>query len=227
MASADAFLDHFISEAARGAFRVRRRRLDVGRRLARDGDEFQIEHEHARWLARLSLVGERFRNPHPALFPRHHQLQRLAEARDDRVHAERHRFASSHRAVDHLAVGVPAGVVDGGHVGRRRMIFAGSRRQHFPREAGRGFRGVGEVARSVAVYRDVLGFAIDATVPEGPPYVFASVTSGAVAIFLNAPEPAYAEYPAFKDRPIGGTLTLFIEVEGIDRWHASLKDKVT
>ncbi|PYR56871.1 MAG: hypothetical protein DMF91_20850 [Acidobacteria bacterium] len=85
---------------------------------------------------------------------------------------------------------------------------------------------VADVARSVAFYRDVLGFAIDATVPEGPPYVFASVTSGAVAIFLNAPEPAYAEYPAFKDRPIGGTLTLFIEVEGIDRWHASLKDTV-
>jgi catechol 2,3-dioxygenase-like lactoylglutathione lyase family enzyme len=85
---------------------------------------------------------------------------------------------------------------------------------------------VADVARSVAFYRDVLGFAIDATVPEAPPYVFASVKSDAVGIFLNAPEPAYAEYPAFKDRPIGGTLTLFIEVEGIDQWHASLNDKV-
>jgi catechol 2,3-dioxygenase-like lactoylglutathione lyase family enzyme len=85
---------------------------------------------------------------------------------------------------------------------------------------------VADVARSVAFYRDLLGFAIDATVPEAAPYVFASLKSGAVEIFLNAPEPAYAEYPAFKDRPIGGTLTLFIEVDGINQWHASVKDKV-
>jgi uncharacterized glyoxalase superfamily protein PhnB len=85
---------------------------------------------------------------------------------------------------------------------------------------------VADVARSVAFYCDVLGFAIETTVPEAAPYVFASVKSGGVGIFLNAPEPAYAEYPAFKDRPIGGTLTLFIEVDGIDRWHASLKETV-
>ena len=85
---------------------------------------------------------------------------------------------------------------------------------------------VADVARSVAFYRDVLGFAIDATVPEAPPYVFASVKSGAVGIFLNAAEPAYAEYPAFKDRPIGGTLTLFIEVEDIEHWHAMVKSAV-
>jgi catechol 2,3-dioxygenase-like lactoylglutathione lyase family enzyme len=85
---------------------------------------------------------------------------------------------------------------------------------------------VSDVARSVAFYRDLLGFAIDATVPEAAPYVFASLRSGAVEIFLNAPEPAYAEYPAFKNRPIGGTLTLFIEVDGIHQWHASVKDKL-
>jgi len=86
---------------------------------------------------------------------------------------------------------------------------------------------VSDVARSVAFYRDVLGFAIGATVPEAAPYVFASVQSGAVEVFLNAPEAAREEYPAFKDRPIGGTLTLFIEVDGIGAWHDSLKDRVT
>ena len=85
---------------------------------------------------------------------------------------------------------------------------------------------VSDVARSVAFYREVLGFVVDATVPEAAPYVFASVKSGPVEVFLNAPEPAYAEYPAFKDRPIGGTLTLFIEVEGIAAWHEALKDRV-
>jgi uncharacterized glyoxalase superfamily protein PhnB len=47
-----------------------------------------------------------------------------------------------------------------------------------------------------------------------------------VEIFLNAPEPAVAEYPAFKDRPIGGTLTMFIEVAGIRAVHDSLKNRV-
>ena len=85
---------------------------------------------------------------------------------------------------------------------------------------------VSDVERSVRFYRDVLGFAVAATVPEAAPYVFAIVQSGSVEVFLNAPEPAIAEYPAFKDRPIGGTLTLFIEVVDIAAAHASLQDRV-
>jgi catechol 2,3-dioxygenase-like lactoylglutathione lyase family enzyme len=85
---------------------------------------------------------------------------------------------------------------------------------------------VSDVGRSVAFYRDVLGFTVGATVPDAAPFVFAIVQSGPVEVFLNAPEPAIAEYPAFKDRPIGGTLTLFIEVVDIARAHESLKDRV-
>jgi catechol 2,3-dioxygenase-like lactoylglutathione lyase family enzyme len=85
---------------------------------------------------------------------------------------------------------------------------------------------VSSVEASVAFYRDVLGFSVAFTVPEASPLVFAAVQSGPVEIFLNAAEPAAAEYPAFKDRPIGGTLTLFIEVAGIRAVHDSLKDRV-
>ena len=60
-------------------------------------------------------------------------------------------------------------------------------------------------------------FTVETTVPDAQPYVFAIVVSGTVQIYLNAPEPAVAEYPAFKDRPIGVTLTLFVEVAGADR----------
>ena len=81
---------------------------------------------------------------------------------------------------------------------------------------------VSDVERSVAFYRDVLGFTVAVTVPDASPYVFAVVQSGPVEVFLNAPGPAVAEYPAFKDRPIGGTLTLFIEVVDIARAHAEL-----
>ena len=85
---------------------------------------------------------------------------------------------------------------------------------------------VADVSRSLAFYRDVLGFEVEFTVPNEPPYVFVAVHAGPVEIFLNAPEPAIAEYPAFKDRPIGGTLTLFIEVAGVRRLHDELRDRV-
>jgi catechol 2,3-dioxygenase-like lactoylglutathione lyase family enzyme len=85
---------------------------------------------------------------------------------------------------------------------------------------------VADVERSLAFYRDVLGFEMQFSVPDMPPYVFAAVRSGPVEIFLNAPEPAIAEYPAFKDRPIGGTLTLFIEVAGVRTLHDALRDRV-
>lgn len=58
---------------------------------------------------------------------------------------------------------------------------------------------VSDVDRSMAFYRDVLGFSVAQTVPDSAPYVFAIVTSGDVQIFLNAPGPAVEEYPALKD----------------------------
>ncbi|HTM03573.1 MAG TPA: VOC family protein [Vicinamibacterales bacterium] len=85
---------------------------------------------------------------------------------------------------------------------------------------------VADVARSVAFYRDVLGFVLDRSVPDGEPYAFAMMRTGDVYVFLNAPTAAAAEYPMFSDRPIGGTLTLFFAVTGIaDAW-AALKDRV-
>lgn len=86
---------------------------------------------------------------------------------------------------------------------------------------------VSDVAASVAFYRDVLGFTVQTTVPDAAPFVFAILVSGSVQIFVNAVHAAVEEYPSFKDRPIGGTLTLFLDVTGIDDVWASLKDRVT
>ena len=85
---------------------------------------------------------------------------------------------------------------------------------------------VSDVSRSIAFYRDRLGFELETTVPENEPYVFAIVRSGAVQIFLNAPGPAIDEYPAMKDRPLGGTFTMFIEVTGIERTYDELKAEI-
>jgi len=85
---------------------------------------------------------------------------------------------------------------------------------------------VSDVARSVAFYRDVLGFTVQQTVPEDAPFVFAIMVSGSVEIFLNAADTAVQEYPAFKDRSIGGTLTLFVEVQGVRRAHDEIRSRV-
>ena len=86
---------------------------------------------------------------------------------------------------------------------------------------------VSNVERTAAFYCDVLGFARITTVPDAPPYAFTILQSGPVEIFLNAPEPAISEYSAFKGRPLGGTLTLFIEVSDIDALYESLKSRVS
>ena len=81
---------------------------------------------------------------------------------------------------------------------------------------------VSNVERSAAFYRDVLGSTVQMTVPDAAPYAFAIVTSGPVEVFLNAPEAAYAEYPAFKTMTLGGTLTLIVEETEVEEQNYRL-----
>ena len=85
---------------------------------------------------------------------------------------------------------------------------------------------VASVERSLAFYVDTLGFARGMTVPDGSPFVFASVTSGPVEIFFNDAAAAIKEYPAFGGKPIGATGTMFIELEGVDALHERIKAAV-
>lgn len=86
---------------------------------------------------------------------------------------------------------------------------------------------VANVERSLAFYVDTLGFARGMTVPDASPFVFASVTSGAVEIFFNDAPTAVKEYPALAGRPIGASGTMYIEVEGVDALHDRLKSSVS
>jgi uncharacterized glyoxalase superfamily protein PhnB len=72
---------------------------------------------------------------------------------------------------------------------------------------------VRNVAAAIEYYCDVLGFSKGITVPEQAPYVFGSVTNGAVEIFFNDQKAVVAEHPELASVPIGGALTLYIEVE--------------
>jgi lactoylglutathione lyase len=75
---------------------------------------------------------------------------------------------------------------------------------------------VPNVEASLNFYCTVLGFQPGITVPDAPPYVFGSVASGSVEIFFNDQKTVAEDYPALGAKPIGGSLTLFIEVEGIE-----------
>ena len=86
---------------------------------------------------------------------------------------------------------------------------------------------VADVARSLAFYRDVLGFSLVASVPEASPYVFAWVQRDNVNVFLNSAE-SVKEHATIASRAIGGTNTLFIVLEaatvrdGVDAMFAAV-----
>jgi len=82
---------------------------------------------------------------------------------------------------------------------------------------------VRDVTASMEFYCSVLGFQTAITVPDQAPYVFGSVTNGAVEIFFNDQKAVAEDYPALGAKPIGGSLTLFIEVEGIEEVLAALQ----
>jgi len=82
---------------------------------------------------------------------------------------------------------------------------------------------VRDVAASMEFYRSVLGFRPAITVPDQPPYVFGSVTSGNVEIFFNDRKAVAADYPPLEARPAGGALTLFMEVEGVEEVLAAVQ----
>ena len=72
---------------------------------------------------------------------------------------------------------------------------------------------VGDIERSTAFYRDVLGFSIVTTVPDAAPFVFVWLQRDGVNVFLNAQHGLNDDVPGLSARPIGGTNTLFFTLE--------------
>jgi catechol 2,3-dioxygenase-like lactoylglutathione lyase family enzyme len=78
--------------------------------------------------------------------------------------------------------------------------------------------------RSLAFYRDVLGFSLVTTVPEQPPLAFAWVQRDTVSVFLNSETASDA-------RASAGTSMLFITLDapdrasGVDGLFAAVKDR--
>ncbi len=71
---------------------------------------------------------------------------------------------------------------------------------------------VRNVEASLKFYSQILGLEKAITVPDQSPYVFASVSNGAVEIFFNDQKTVAAEYPNLA-ASIGASLTLYMEVD--------------
>jgi lactoylglutathione lyase len=82
-----------------------------------------------------------------------------------------------------------------------------------------------DIDRSLAFYRDVLGFSVFLTQPQSAPFVFVWLQHGPVNVFLNTLDAAKAEYPAFSTvRP--GSWTMFIATDDVDALHAQIAGQV-
>jgi catechol 2,3-dioxygenase-like lactoylglutathione lyase family enzyme len=85
---------------------------------------------------------------------------------------------------------------------------------------------VADLNRSLAFYRDLLGFSLVTTVPDKPPFVSAILQAGGVEIFLNDLNAAMKEHPDFANQPrVAFGHSMFIEVDGIDALHDQLNGK--
>ena len=81
---------------------------------------------------------------------------------------------------------------------------------------------VSDTAASVDFYRDVLGFGVERTVPDEPPFVFVWLKRGGVELFLNDVKPVTAEFPALR---AGDTSTLFVIIDNVDALYDQLSGK--
>jgi lactoylglutathione lyase len=75
---------------------------------------------------------------------------------------------------------------------------------------------VRDVEASLRFYEGVLGCTRGLLVPDKAPFIFASVKSGEVEIFLNELENVIKEHPAMKGKPLASISSIFIEVDGIE-----------
>ena len=94
---------------------------------------------------------------------------------------------------------------------------------------------VDDVARSVAFYRDVLGFTFLAGVvetgretvvdwPPPGPLVFAMIESGQARLMFETRSSMAADLPRFAEGKRGGSLILYLECDDLDALYREARD---
>ena len=86
---------------------------------------------------------------------------------------------------------------------------------------------VEDVNVTVQFYRDVLGFEILTTIPESGTFDWVMMQRDGVQLMFQSRGSLSSEIPLFTDRPIGATLTLYIDVTDIHALYDNVKEHVT
>ncbi|HYU73050.1 MAG TPA: VOC family protein [Ktedonobacteraceae bacterium] len=86
---------------------------------------------------------------------------------------------------------------------------------------------VEDVNRTIQFYKETLGFELLTSVPEKGQFDWAMMKRDGVEIMFQARASLGEEIPALQQKEIGGALTFYIDIEGVEELHAILKDKVT
>lgn len=84
---------------------------------------------------------------------------------------------------------------------------------------------VEDVPAAIAFYRNVLGFAVDATAPEEGTPIWASLSVNSVLLMVQARHSLEEELPQLTGRPIGATQSLYIGVDDADALYQRIRSQ--
>ena len=83
---------------------------------------------------------------------------------------------------------------------------------------------VDDVNKTVAYYKDYLGFAVDMTTPEEGEWLWAMVRYGSVTIMFHRKDSMVEEFPHLKGVSVGGgSFLIYIEVTGVEKLYEDVK----
>ncbi len=85
---------------------------------------------------------------------------------------------------------------------------------------------VENVNQTVEFYKNVLDFEVLATVPEEGQFNWAMLKNGETNLMFQTRPSLTEEIPTLEGRPIGATLTFYINTTELEAWHAKLQGKV-
>ncbi len=95
---------------------------------------------------------------------------------------------------------------------------------------------VQDIEKTVAFYRDVLGFTLEMAVPEDKSgdeqelterkkYIYAMMSRDGVGVMFQRTDSIGEDVPPLKGVPIGASVSFYIEVEDIDALYHEIKPK--
>ncbi|MCD4698818.1 MAG: VOC family protein [Bacteroidales bacterium] len=84
---------------------------------------------------------------------------------------------------------------------------------------------VKDVNKTLDFYTNVLGFELLQTVPEKGTFDWGFVKLGNVMLMFQKDTSIKAEYKELENYEKGGAFTLYIQVEELQKWYETIKDK--